>query len=123
MFAVILASFQILTGKHMRVVPAEARRGGGKSVTRLSPIKNHRRSFFHRTIDIRRQKKPMPVNNLAGPALVDYIYGRRPTLFEAQQRTRHLLVISRRPNGLALVIPAGYTALFRGCSQAQPPAG
>jgi hypothetical protein len=92
----ILPLFQILPGKSMRVIPAKPARRGRKGVASVASGRNHRRPLLHRAIQVRRQKKPMPMHDLFAPRPVRHIDRHRFPLAKPQQRPRHLPVISHR---------------------------
>ena len=62
--AAVEAAAQIVPGPHMRVIPARATGARSECVTRLTTGRNVRCALFHRAVDLRRKKEPVPVHHL-----------------------------------------------------------
>ena len=89
----VLAPVQILAGRNVGVIPAEARGARGKRVASAAASLDQRRTFFHGAIHRRGQEEAVPVNYFGSTALIGHIDGDGLAFFEPQQRARHLAVI------------------------------
>ena len=101
MLAGVLAPVQIFAGKNVGVIPAEARRARGKGVARTAAGGDQRCTFFHRTVDLRREEEAMPMNHFAVAGLVGNIDSDRMAFSQPQQRAGHLPVVRNRLDGSA----------------------
>jgi hypothetical protein len=60
----VLRLGEVLPRERVRVIPAEACWHGRHRIARRGSRHNHWRAFLHCSVDIRRQVKAVPVNNL-----------------------------------------------------------
>src|ERR1700690_3019960 len=61
MLTTVLRLRQVFAGKGVSVKPAKSRRVGFQRISNRGPRRDHRRSLLHRSVDLRRKNKSMPV--------------------------------------------------------------
>jgi hypothetical protein len=94
----VLRLGEILPRERVRVIPTETCWLGGHGIARRGTRRNHRRAFFHCSVDIRRQVKAVPVNNLRIFRQVPNLNRLRFALTHPEQRTGNLAVVSHGPD-------------------------
>jgi len=87
---------EIRTRPIMRMVETETGRTRSEDDAPHPARRDEGRPFLRRAIHIRRNELSVPMQLLWGVRIVVYVYRHRLALFEAQQRSRELAVISDR---------------------------
>ena len=105
MLAAVLCLAQVLPGKGVCVVPAEAGRLRRERIACARAGSDHRRAFFHRTVDLRGQEQTVPVDDLRIGGTIANCDRHFTPFSHAQQRTGNLSVIG---DGLDLVFGRGF---------------
>src|SRR3984893_1049221 len=90
------ASIEVRAGHDVRVIPACSGRRGRERKFATTMRGNKRRTFFLRTVDVRRNELAVPMDELGDIGIVVHIYGTPPALAHSQDRARSSAVVPDR---------------------------